>query len=174
MPSPRRVTAGSALACWPRTEQLVGGGHPSRLARSRSTFSPVRKAGTHHEQHQHHRRGNHGPRPGHRRAPADGTRHHRRSTTTGPLSGYDTEPSDEVVGLLNDPAVGGEQADQPLFTGDDHPHPVSPQAGQARPANRINQERSCPHPSTTSSVPSTRPSAASRNCSTRSSPTTGR
>src|SRR5580704_12988542 len=43
-PSRRRVTAESALACWPCTQQLAGGGHPCRLARSRSTFSPSRKA----------------------------------------------------------------------------------------------------------------------------------
>jgi hypothetical protein len=36
---------------------------------------PVRKAGTHHEQHQHHRRGNHGPYPGRPRARR---RQHRR------------------------------------------------------------------------------------------------
>jgi hypothetical protein len=32
----------------------------------------------------------------------------------------DTELPDEVVRLLNDPAVGGEQAVQPLFTVDHH------------------------------------------------------
>jgi hypothetical protein len=51
---------------------------------------------------------------------------------TGPLSVPDTELPGEVVRLLNVPAVGGEQAVQPLFTVDDQgcPHATLSSARQ--------------------------------------------
>jgi hypothetical protein len=51
---------------------------------------------------------------------------------TGPLSVPDTELPDEVIAVLNDPAAGGEQAVQPLFTVDDQgcPHATLSSARQ--------------------------------------------